>query len=55
MVPKAVVLSSILVLSFLVTTTTVLAESDQRDRQSGVCPSMCTCDMIDKLKRADCR
>lgn len=54
MEPKVVVLSSILVLSFLVTTTTVLAESDQRDRQSGVCPSMCTCDMIDKLKRADC-
>ncbi|XP_062547020.1 uncharacterized protein LOC134212826 isoform X2 [Armigeres subalbatus] len=54
MQPKVVVLSSALVISFLATITTVIAENDRRGHSSGMCPSMCTCSMIDKLKRADC-
>lgn len=50
-----VLISSVLVLSFLLTIAGTNAKSDHRGPQSDVCPKMCTCDMVDSLKRADCR
>ncbi|XP_065081113.1 leucine-rich repeat-containing G-protein coupled receptor 5-like [Ochlerotatus camptorhynchus] len=51
---KVVVISSVLALSFLFTITGTNAKSDHSGPQSDFCPRMCTCDMVDSLKRADC-
>lgn len=54
MISKVVLISSVLVFSFLLTIKGTIAESDQHGPISNICSKMCTCDMVDSLKRADC-